>query len=579
MCCAGAFGQQYVISTIAGNNSLGPGYSGDGGPATAAQLNFPAGIAVDKSGNLYIADGLNNRVRKVSGGVISTVAGNGTEGYSGDNAAATSAELDDPTGVAVDGSGNLYIADAGNEVIREVSPSGTITTFAGSNSLGAGYSGDGAAANAAQLSNPVAVAVDSSGNVYIADSGNDVIREVSGGNIMTIPSGILNDPDDVSVDSMGNVYVADTGGRRIVVLSGGNATVFAGNGNSGFSGDGGLATNAEFNDPVGVDVDPSGYVYISDTFNNRIRKVSADGVVMTIAGQGGAGYAGDGGPATAALLYFPHDVAVDSSGNVYIADEANNVIRMLQATPPVLSSKGVVNAASFGPQTSPGALASIFGINLTSGVASATVTPLATTLGGVNVTVNGLNAPILFVSPTQVNFQVPWETNVGSAVITSIGEWRRKQFRHRAGGYRGSRAVLVWLWQCRRSEHGFQSKYAGQSRQGGHRDHGLPDRLRPCQPDCGRRRCRPVQSAFVCDLGLQRYDRLDLRASHVRRIGAGFHRPGSNEHHRSHGTACGQLPAHRHDCRSAEQCGDHQHHALKRRRRFRPCLKRKHPGD
>ena len=420
VCCTGAFGQQYVISTIAGNNSLGAGYSGDSGPATSAQLSFPGGIALDKSGNLYIADGGNNRVRKVSGGVITTVAGNGTLGYSGDNAAATSAELDDPVGVAVDGSGNIYIADAGNQVIREVSASGTITTFAGSNTLGAGYSGDGAAANAAQLNNPVAVAVDSSGNVYIADSGNDVIREVSGGNISTIPSGILHNPDDVAVDAMGNVYVADTGGRRIVILTGGNATVFAGNGNFGFSGDGGPATNAEFNDPFGLYVDSSGYVYIADTFNNRIRKVSADGIITTIAGQGGAGYYGDGGPATAALLYFPHHIAVDPSGNVYIADEANSVIRKLQVTPPVLSTNGVVNAANFGPQISPGALATIFGINITSGMAGATTTPLANTFAGVSVTVNGLNAPVLFVSPTQVNFQVPWETTVGSTAVVAL---------------------------------------------------------------------------------------------------------------------------------------------------------------
>ncbi len=405
------------MSSAPSPETAAPASAGDGGPATSAQLSFPGGLALDKSGTLYIADGGNHRVRKISGGTITTVAGNGTAGYTGDNAAATSAELNNPVGVAVDLSGNLYIADAGNNVIREVSPSGTITTFAGNYTLGAGYSGDGAAANAGQLSSPVAVASDSAGNIYIADAGNNVIREVSGGNISSIPSGTLHHPDDVSVDATGNLYVADTGGRRIVVLSGGNATVFAGNGNLGFSGDGGPAANAAFNDPVGVHVDSAGYVYIADTFNDRIRKVSLDGFITTIAGQGRGGYSGDGMPATSALLDFPHNVAVDPSGNVYISDEGNSVIRLLQPITPALANNGIVNAASFGPQVSPGALASLFGTNITSGSAMASTTPLTSTLAGVNITVNGVNAPLLYVSPTQVNFQVPWETNVGSAVV------------------------------------------------------------------------------------------------------------------------------------------------------------------
>ena len=407
-------GQQYVISTFAGNNT--GGYSGDSGPATSAQLNLPGGIAVDSSGNLYIADGGNHRVRKISGGTITTVAGNGTAGYTGDNGAATSAELNDPVDVAVDSSGNLYIADAGNNVIRKVS-NGTITTFAGNNTLGAGYTGDGGAAPNAQLNAPVGVAVDSAGNVYIADSNNNAIREVSGGNISTVTGGTLHHPCSVAVGPSNTLYVADTDGRRVVFLSSGNATVFAGNGDFGFSGDSGLAVNAELYDPFGVAVDSAGYVYIADTFNSRIRKVSADGVITTIAGSGRLGYSGDGGSATSASLYFPRDVAVDSAGNVYVSDEINNVIRLLQPVAPVISGNAVVNAANFTPQISPGALATVFALNITGVTASASA-PLPPSLAGVSVSVNGVNAPILYVTSTQVNFQVPWGTNVGSATLT-----------------------------------------------------------------------------------------------------------------------------------------------------------------
>ena len=407
-------GQQYVISTFAGNNT--GGYSGDSGPATSAQLNLPGGIAVDSSGNLYIADGGNHRVRKISGGTITTVAGNGTAGYTGDNGAATSAELNDPVDVAVDSSGNLYIADAGNNVIRKVS-NGTITTFAGNNTLGAGYTGDGGAAPNAQLNAPVGVAVDSAGNVYIADSNNNAIREVSGGNISTVTGGTLHHPCSVAVGPSNTLYVADTDGRRVVFLSSGNATVFAGNGDFGFSGDSGLAVNAELYDPFGVAVDSAGYVYIADTFNSRIRKVSADGVITTIAGSGRLGYSGDGGSATSASLYFPRDVAVDLAGNVYVSDEINNVIRLLQPVAPVISGNAVVNAANFTPQISPGALATVFASNITGVTASASA-PLPPSLAGVSVSVNGVNAPILYATSTQVNFQVPWGTNVGSATLT-----------------------------------------------------------------------------------------------------------------------------------------------------------------
>src|SRR5216684_118868 len=420
LCGTCAWSQQYMISTIAGTNVQG--FSGDSGAPTSAQLALPGRIALDSSGKIYIADGFNNRVRMISSGTITTVAGTGTAGFSGDGKAATAAQLTDPIGVAVDSSGNLYIADAGNNVIRKVTSSGTISTIAGNNS--AGYSGDTGDPTKAQLNDPVAVAVDSSGNVYIADANNNVIRMVSGTTISTIVGGSatpftqLNHPDGLALGPGGTIYIADTGNKRSAKFANGALTSFAGNGSSAFSGDNGPAINASLNDPVGVAVDAMGNVYIADTLHNRIRKVTSSGIITTIAGQGDAFYGGDGGPAINAKLFFPHDVAIDSSGKVYVADTSNNVIRLLVPQSPILFADSVVNGANFlSPNVSPGALASIFGVNFTGGPVAAKGLPLPTVLGPVSVTVNGRNAPLLYVNATQVNFQVPWETELGNAMI------------------------------------------------------------------------------------------------------------------------------------------------------------------
>ncbi len=326
-----AWGQQYVISTYAGNGSAG--FSGDGGAPTTAQFSGPLGLTFDSSGNLYIVDSVNQRIRKISGGVISTVAGNGTGGYSGDGKAATSAELLDPSAVAVDSSGNLYIADTSNHVIREVTTNGNISTIAGTNT--GGYAGDGGAATVAELEFPTGVAVDSSGNIYIADSGNSVIREITTGTINTIVGGAatpvhLNDPESVLVDSSGNLYISDQSGFRILKFSGGVATIIAGNGNIGSSGDNGLAVNAALDQPSGIALDAQGYLYICDTDNSKIRKLSPGGIITTVAGLGSPGFYGDGGPASGSLLYFPRGIVVDKSGNVYISDTGNDRIRELQ---------------------------------------------------------------------------------------------------------------------------------------------------------------------------------------------------------------------------------------------------------
>jgi uncharacterized protein (TIGR03437 family) len=411
-----ASGQTYLIFTMAGNGTQG--YSGDNGIATSAELALPGGIAFDKSGNLYIADGQNNVVRKVSGGVITTIAGNGTAGYTGDKAAATAAELNNPTGVAVDSSGNVYIADSANMVVRMVNPAGTITTFAGSNV--AGFLGDTGPANQAELNVPTAVAVDSSGNVYICDTNNNAIREVISGTINTIANtqAYLQNPEGVWVDAAGDIFVADTGNERVVEFTAVlyDFFVIAGTGVAGFSGDNGPALNAQVGDPKGVAVDSQGYVYIADTINSRIRKVGLDGTITTIAGTGQPAYGGQGQYATTAPMAFPAAVAIDPTGNVWLSDTHNSVVRMLQLLAPSIEVNGVVNSADFSPIVSQGALASIAGVNLSSEKASATL-PLPLSLADVTVTVNGVIAPILYVQPTLINFQVPWQTQPGTATV------------------------------------------------------------------------------------------------------------------------------------------------------------------
>ena len=289
-----------TITTVAGNGTAD--FGGDGGTATSAELNDPLGAAVDGAGNLYIGDYFNNRVRKVtaSTGVITTVAGTGTFGYNGDGEAATSAELSDPEGVAVDGAGNLYIADhAGNRVQKVSASSGAIATVAGTGT--AGQSGDGGPATSAELNAPAGLAVDGAGNLYIADWVNNRIRRVS--------------------------------------ASTGLITTVAGTGTAGYSGDGGAATSAELNFASGIAVDSVGNLYIADEDNNRIREVAVGtGVITTVAGTGTAGHSGDGEVATSAELNNPTGVAVDGAGDLYIVDGNNNRIREVAASTGVITT-------------------------------------------------------------------------------------------------------------------------------------------------------------------------------------------------------------------------------------------------
>jgi sugar lactone lactonase YvrE len=258
-----AWTQQYSISTLAGRASERQGYAGDGGPATNARLSQPSGVAADGAGSVFVADYANCRIRRVlPNGVISTVAGNGNSlGNIGDGGPATNAQLWTPQAVALDSTGNIFVADASNHRIRKVSTNGLISTVAGVGSLG--YSGDGGPATQAQLVGPSGIAVDVAGNLFISDSSNNRVRKVS---------------------------------------SNGTITTLAGKGAFGFSGDGGPATSADLAFPEGVAVDGAGNVFVADEGNNRIRKISPNGQITTIAGTGAEGFSGDGGPATSAAL-------------------------------------------------------------------------------------------------------------------------------------------------------------------------------------------------------------------------------------------------------------------------------------
>ena len=418
-----------IIQTVAGNGTAG--YSGDGGPATSAQLNFPQDLSLDDSGNILIADTGNFVVREIvaATGNIHTVAGNGTGGYSGDGGPATSAELGWPTSVFFGQSGNLFIADAGdisdtgsqvvrevvaatgdietvagngqktysgdgfpaadaslrgpnmafadhfgdifiadstNNVIREVvAATGIIRTVAGTGVHG--YSGDGGPATSAELAYVLGVFVDGSGNIFIADSSNNVIREVMaatgiintivgtgvagyGGDGQAATSAMLHYPSAVFVDRSGNLFIADQVNFvvREVLASSGIIVTAAGNGTMGYSGDGGPATSAELGPPTGVFVDNSGNIFIADSNNQVVREVlAATGTIETVAGNGKLGYSGDGGPATSASLSFPSSVFVDGSGDMFIADSFNSVVREVLASTGVIQTVGGIHKRGY----------------------------------------------------------------------------------------------------------------------------------------------------------------------------------------------------------------------------------------
>ena len=373
-----------IVTTLAGNGNFG--YSGDGITADGASLADPHDVVIDAAGNVYIADTRNSRVRVVNmAGIINTYAGNGTPGYSGDGGPATSAQLMFPAGLALDKSGNLYIADYGNATVRRVDKNGNISTFAGLGIAVYGAApGDGGLATSAYLEQPYCVQVDAAGNVYIGDVGTSSIRKVA-------PNGIIT-----------------------TFLTNFAAQNFA--------------------------IDPAGNFYVANYHNNVVQKILPGGTELWIAGDGIPGYTGDGGPGTSAQLSQPYGVAVDPYGNVFVADAANAVIRELSPFP--FSIGAVANAANlqaFAPPVAglgdatvpvaPGEIVVLFGTglgpaNLT--VASPSKTAFGTQLAGTTVTFNGHPAPIIYTSSTIVAAIVPYEVN-GSPSAQVVVTYQGKQ--------------------------------------------------------------------------------------------------------------------------------------------------------
>ncbi len=327
------------ISTVAGDGTRG--FGGDGGAATSAQLNSPVAVVVSPSGDLLIADAGNHRIRKVSGGTITTVAGTGLPRFSGDGGLAAQASLNVPMHLTFDSAGNLYVADSGNNCVRKIDPSGMIATVAGSRVRG--FAGDGGSALEARLNMPVALALGTDGTIFIADAGNNRVRAVDPqGVIRTVAGGgigdggdprqaVLNLPYGVAVDAQGRLYIADTQHHRIrrMRLDEENPRIetIAGTGVSGFNGDDRPAVEAQLNFPRGLAVDAAGNLYVADMFNHRVRRITPEGVITTVAGSGRAGFSGDGDLATRAELRFPLAIAVDAEGRLYIADAGNNRVR------------------------------------------------------------------------------------------------------------------------------------------------------------------------------------------------------------------------------------------------------------
>jgi uncharacterized protein (TIGR03437 family) len=430
---------QGVITTVAGNGTLV--FSGDGGPATKAGIGIPPDLAVDGAGSLYIVDRDNNRIRKVdSSGTISTFAGNGTSDLSGDGGPATSAALFLPLSVAVDGAGNVYIADGASNGLRKVDTNGIINQV------------PVISPTLSRIGSAGSVTVDSAGNVYVTDNASAVYKLDPAG-VLTAVAGpaygfsgdggpanqaAVNAPSGVAVDNAGNIYFADTGNNRVrKVDTKGIITTFAGTGKAGYSGDGGPATAAKLGLNLtaayqGVAVDSAGNVYIADPQNNRIRMVNPSGIISTFAGNGtpfatGSLGNGDGGPPASASVMTPYGVRVDSQGNVFIADTGHNLIRKVTGAAttggsgPTISANGVVNGASFQPGIVANSWVTIQGTGLaakTDDWSNSIVNgALPTLLDGVSVSMGGKAAYIYYISPGQLNVLAP-DVPAGPVTVT-----------------------------------------------------------------------------------------------------------------------------------------------------------------
>ncbi len=344
--------QAQIITTIAGNDTSG--YRGDLGPATTAELHVPTCSLADAVGNVYISDYGNNRIRKVNAfGTITTIAGTGSTIHSGDGGPATAAGIAYPYGMTIDSVGNLYFVEDSGYVlfstgswIMKIDTAGIISTIGGDGMFG--YSGDGGPATGAEFNSATDIAIDIRGNIYVVDLGNNSIRKINTSGIITTIAGDgmpgysgdggpavaaqLYYPFGIAVDRIGNLFISDRGNSRLrKVDTAGYISTIAGTGIGGYSGDGGLATNAELSNPLGMAVDGMGNVYIVDNDNMRIRKIDTMGIITTIVGSGIDGDGGDGGFATDCELNNPSSVAIDNTGDIYVTDIGNNNVRKVCA--------------------------------------------------------------------------------------------------------------------------------------------------------------------------------------------------------------------------------------------------------
>ena len=404
--CAGSALAQSIITFAGTGYGAGTGtgsHTGDGGSCANATFFYPTGVASNGYSNLYVADQNNHVVRKINyTGTITTYAGTGTAGNSGDGLLAVNAKLNKPFGVAVDRNENVYVADYYSNVVRKINTSGVIVTIAGTGV--AGYSGDNSFGVVAKLNAPYGVAVDADGNVYIADAGNNVIRKVDAlGTITTVAgngfgaglgfghgaytgdgdmatNASLNYPEGVTIDNYGDLYIADANNNVVRKVNNHDGTIstVAGTGVSGLSGNGGPAVAAKLNFPAGVFADGHGNLYVADQGNNAVRKIDPSGTISALAGTGASGYSGDGGYASKALLNAPTSIAVDGSGLIYIADYANNVIRLV-GYPVSVNSVDPSASANIFPNPSNGT----FSVKLPTGCTTATI--LIEDLAGRNV--------------------------------------------------------------------------------------------------------------------------------------------------------------------------------------------------
>ena len=408
---APAFAQQFIVSTVAGNPTV-QGFFGDGQAATIGQFSRPTRVAVDSKGNLFIADYYNFAIRQVTAadGKISTLAGDGTSGFTGDGGVGTAAQISDVHGIAVDGSGNVYVADTSNNRIRKIDSKGVITTFAGNGTRG--YSGDNDTAVKAAIYFPAGLAVDGSGNVFVADYGSYTVRKIAtDGKISTVAGtgtwgasgdggpaskALLASPGALALDKAGNLFIGDTGNNNIrkVDTAGNISTVVSG-----------VA-------PQSLAVDAAGNIYYVDGLNSTVRQVLTNGYLITIAGTSQAGYNGDGNAGPVTQFNQPTGVAIDAAGNLFVADTNTHVIRKL--TPQTFSVGTVANSASglAGP-VAPGEIVTLYG----TGIGPAALTQLTvlpsgffpTTIAGTSVTFNNQPAPLIYVSSAAVAAIVPYE--------------------------------------------------------------------------------------------------------------------------------------------------------------------------